>query len=44
MVAGFRPAPDQEWRLHHAHVAPRAVRRDDFKNGMLAWENGFRHG
>src|SRR5207253_4441229 len=43
MVAGLRAAPDQERRLRDAHVAPRTVGRDDFENGIFAWENGFRH-
>ena len=44
MVAGFGAAPDQKGRLRDAHVAARAVRGDDFKNGIFAWQNGFRHG
>src|SRR5689334_17044914 len=44
MVASLRAPPNQKRRLRHADIAPRAVRRDDFENGILAWENSFRHG
>jgi len=32
MIAGFGPAAYQERRLRDAHIAPSAVRRDDFKD------------
>ena len=44
VVAGFRAPADQERQLRDAHVAPPAVRRDDFKNGIFAWKNGLGHG
>jgi hypothetical protein len=32
MIAGLGAAPNQKRRLRDAHVTPRAVRRDDFKD------------
>src|SRR5205814_444110 len=36
VVAGFGSPADQERSLRHSNVAARAIRGDDFENGILA--------